>query len=103
MATLYIAEFSSIAAVGTADPQIVAMPPVAEQTVAIGATTANSSQFNAATRIIRLTPDSVCSIKVGPSTPTPPSAAVTNMRLAANAVEYFSVSPGYEVAVIANT
>lgn len=100
MATLYIAEFANIAGIGTQDPPIVGLPPIAEQTVAIGATTAASSPFNTATRIIRVTTDSVCSIKVGAPTPT---AAITNARLAANSVEYFAVPPGYEVAVIANT
>lgn len=100
MATLYIAEFANIAGIGTQDPPIVGLPPLAEQIVAISGSTTASAAFGANTRIIRLCADSVCSVKVGPPTP---SAAATNMRLAANVPEYFGVTPGYEIAVIANT
>lgn len=99
MATLYIAEFSSIASVGSTAPQIVALPPLAEQAVAIGAVTA-SNPFSGGTRVIRLNADSACSIKVGPAGTT---AATTNTRLSPNVPEYFGVAAGNILSVIANS
>jgi hypothetical protein len=100
MATLYITEFSQMSQVG--GPQ--AMPqdsPLAEQTVSIGGSSAQSSAFNVATRFVRLHCDSVCSIFLGVN----PTAALTSGRMAANQTEYRGVPQGggFQVAVIANT
>ncbi|HWU70677.1 MAG TPA: hypothetical protein VN017_04915, partial [Pseudoxanthomonas sp.] len=74
---------------------------VAEQTVAIGASSAVSSAFNASTAIVRLHTDAICSVEFGAA----PTAAATNMRLAAGQTEYFAVVPGsgFKVAVITNS
>lgn len=95
MATLYIAE-SSEGASGMA-----LVPPIAEQTVAIGGSSTPSSAFNAATRFVRLHTDAICSIAFG----TSPTATATKMRMAADQTEYFSVPAGqsYKVAVITNS
>jgi hypothetical protein len=58
-----------------------------------------SAAFNAATKIVRLHTDAICSVAFGAA----PVAAATNARLAAGATEYFGVSPGSKVAVITNT
>jgi hypothetical protein len=104
LATLYITEFSTVKGlIGTQQTDAPPMPPIAEQTVAIGAGSTQSAAFNANTHGIRLMADAVCSIVIGPATGNGPSAAATNMRLAANVPEKFTVPPGYKLAVITNS
>ena len=100
MATLYVSEFPGVLPDGNGNvPQAVQMPPLAEQTVAIGGSSAQSSAFNARTAIIRVISDSVCSVSVGPN----PTATTSMLRLAADSPEYFKVAPGQKISVIANT
>ena len=97
MATLYVSEFGDIA-IGRA--QAMTLPPLASQTVAIGGTSAaTTNAFGQNTRMIRVHTDAVCSIAVGPS----PTAVATAMRMAADTTEYFGVNPGDKIAVITNT
>lgn len=64
MATLYITEFAEIqGGDNNGKVPVVKLPPLAEQTVAIGAET-DSAAFNAATKFIRVHCDAICSIKV---------------------------------------
>jgi hypothetical protein len=111
MAVLYIAELSSLAVAVSpggwpSQPlnttTLPGMPPITEQTLAIGASVA-SAPFNALTRFVRLACDSVCSIAWSSAANPTPNATTSNMRLAANQTEYFGVSPGMKLAVIANT
>ncbi len=102
MAALYVAEFVSISGTGNFPVAGAQVAPVAEQTVAIsGSTTACANAFNAKSRFVRVHTDAICSIAFG----TAPTAAITNMRMAANQTEYFGIPPGanYKVAVITNT
>lgn len=99
MATLYITEFSTLGTAGGGAPQIAAMPPIAEQTVAIGAE-ADSAALDGQTRFVRLHCDAVCSIMIGPGNP---AATTVKMRMAADQTEYFGVQAGTKVSVIANT
>jgi hypothetical protein len=102
MAVLYITEFASQGQDARGWKMVVAdQPPAAEQTVAIGASSVQSSAFNALTKFVRVSTDAVCSIEFG----TNPTATAVNMRMAANTAEYFSVPIGasYKVAVIQNT
>lgn len=96
MATLYVAEFPT-GVVGSM--QVAAAPPLNEQTIAIGAGSVQSTAFKPSTGYVRVVSDTVCSIAFGVN----PTATATTMRLAAGAVEYFSVQPGHKVAVITNT
>lgn len=96
MAVLYISEFSSLAKL--ADIQVAMMPPLAQQTVAIGVE-AKSSAFGANTRFARVHCDAACSIVIGQS----PTATTAALRLAADHTEYFGVQPGHRLSVIANT
>lgn len=57
MATLYITEYQSIAM----PAQVPQEPPLADQTVAIGASSANSVAFSENTRLIRLHTDAIYS------------------------------------------
>lgn len=101
MATLYITEYKQLLAYYTGvTGQIVQTPPVAEQTVAIGGTSAQSSAFNANTGVIRVTTDAICSVYVGGTNPT---ATTGSSRMAVSTYEYYAVTPGDKLAVIANT
>lgn len=101
MPTLYITEF---AALGTNERNGLfaapLAPSLADQTVAIGASSVQSAAFNAAARVVRLAADKPCSVKFG----TSPTATTATMRLEAGAVEYFAVTPGSDMklAVIEN-
>lgn len=97
MATLYITEFADVNA--TQGTTIAKQPPVAEQTVAIGGSSTASSAFNQRTQYVKLSTDAICSILVGSA----PTAAATNMRMAAGQTELFQVPQGFKVAVITNT
>jgi hypothetical protein len=97
MATVYITEFRDVGRAG--DIQAPEQPPYAEQTVAIGGASAQSSAFSTATRLIRVHADAICSIAIGEN----PTATATKARFAAGQTEYFTVLPGHKIAVITNT
>lgn len=101
MTTLYITEYSALATLPAGQGQMPLEPPVAEQTVTIGASSAQSAVFHNSTRFVRLHADSICSVEFGAS----PTAASTNGRLSANQTEYRAVPVGgtLRVAVITNT
>lgn len=98
MATLYVVE--------TERPRnqwvnIANMPDIATQTVAIGGSSARTTNpFNAKTAIITISTDAICSIKIGGSSVT---AATTDFRLPADNIISFSVQPNQYIAVISNT
>jgi hypothetical protein len=106
MAVLYITEFSSSTMAGLTNTSTPSYPipapmtpPVAEQHVAIGAMSAPSAAFNAATNFVMIETDAICSLAFGAS----PVAVTTAHRMAANEVRFYGVVPGQAVAVIANT
>jgi hypothetical protein len=100
MAFLYIAEFSNVLEMTAGAVSIAATPPIVEQKVPIGAVQ-NSNPFNKATRLVRLHCDAICSVAFGNN----PTAAISNMRMAANQTEYFKVNGGPvpdQISVITN-
>ena len=99
MATLYITEFANIGRDQGQGVPATPLPPVAEQTLAIGSASAQSGPFNPATNFIRAHVDATCSIAVGAN----PTAAAGSARMAANQTEYFQVRPGDKIAVIQNS
>lgn len=99
MATLYVSEFSRLANIAGKLTGVALTAPVAEQTVAIDVGSTQSAAFNAATKVIRVHADAVCSISVG----SDPTATASLMRLAQNQTEYFGVSPGHKIAAITNS
>jgi hypothetical protein len=99
MATLYLAEFVAIGGSSNHSVQGAFSPPLAEQTVAIAGSHAESAPFNANTNFVRINVDAICSIAFGAN----PAATANNMRFAANQTEYFSVTPGQKLSVISNT
>lgn len=102
MAVLYVTEFARQGRDAAGYRMVVAEePPVANQTVAIGAGSVQSNAFNLATQFIRVHTDAICSVEVGVN----PTATVTTRRLAANTTEYFAVPEHttWKIAVITNT
>jgi hypothetical protein len=102
MAFLYVTEFAELAiGPGGRVGQIPQRPPLAEQAVAVAAGHAESNAFNAATRIVRLHSDVICSMVIG----TNPVATAANARMAANQTEFYGVPVGgaYKVSVITNS
>jgi len=108
VAFLYIEEFSALGDMNVltapfrrANGEVPQIPEVATQQVAVGVSSAPSAAFNAATVLVRLHSDAVCSIAFG----TAPTAVATSFRMAANQTEYFAVplNAGYKVATITNT
>ena len=101
MAVLYIAEYDKMGIIRGQQTAIALEPPVAEQTVSIAGSSAQSSAFNAATRYVRLHTDAICSVLFG----TDPTATAAKKRMAANQTEYFAVPAGgtHKVAVITNS
>ncbi len=103
MATLYVTEYVSQGTDPNGKMQSSAQqPPVQEQTVAIGASsTQTTNAFTANTTLVRLHSDAICSVEFG----TNPTASATKARLAANQTEYFTVpqNSNMKVAVITNT
>lgn len=101
MAVAYITEFAGLmpSPVG-GQGQVPMQPPVAEQTVAIGAE-AKSAAFNAKTRLIRVHVDAICSVLFG----TAPTATTSSARMAANQTEFHGVPPGqsFKISVVSNT
>jgi hypothetical protein len=97
MSNMYITEYGSPA--GRA--QIAQEPAIAVQKVSFTGTPGTSAAFNAATAFIRIHVDGIASIKFG----TAPTAATTDPRLPADAVEYFGVPPAgsFKVSAITNT
>jgi hypothetical protein len=101
MTTLYVTEYATIAGLpATANGQVPLEPPIADYTVAFGSA---SPAFQAATRMVRLHCDAVCSVLFGPAGAT--NATTTNQRMAANQTEYHGVPEGrgFVVSVVANT
>jgi len=101
MAKLHITEFSNLQnAVGVGhaqeSAQLPMLPPVAQQVVTF-TTTTQSAALNASTRFVRLIADADCHIEVGAD----PTATTSNMRLQADTTEYFGVTAGHKIAVIA--
>jgi hypothetical protein len=101
MATLYISEYAHLGQQAGTVVAAAEQPPLAEQTVAIGASSAQSAVFNTKTEWIGLHADVVCSILIGLT----PTATASNKRLAAGVDYMFKVQRGQNcrLAVITNS
>ncbi len=101
MATLYIAEIELLG-LDAHGAEIMApkMPPIVEQTVAIGMSSAPcTNAFTTRTRFVQIGTDAVCSIAFGVA----PVATTSNQRMAANETRFVTVNSGDKIAVIANS
>jgi len=100
MATLYITELNAQGVDNGKHIVPAAMlPALANQTVTLTATSAQSSALNEFTTMVRLFTDTACFVLVGAD----PTALTTSMPLAANGDGYFCVTPGQSLKVAART
>lgn len=74
---------------------VIAMPPLAEQTVTF-TTSTQSNAFNTATRLVRVQSDADCHVAVGAD----PTATTSGVPMTAGQAEYFAVTGGHKIAVI---
>lgn len=100
MAFLYITEFSGLDPGSGRNTQVASLPPLAQQKLAIGGET-DSTALNVRTKIVRLHTDAICHVAYAASGEA--TAAITGLRMSAEATEYFSVAGGGEISVIAGT
>jgi hypothetical protein len=105
MATLTVCEYQTLPNLGGIIPQVAQEPCVTTKTYAIGSSTAQSAAFSAGTQYVRVDTDAICRVEFGAN----PTALVGNSgantgskRMQAGAVEYFAVTPGHKIAVIAD-
>ena len=103
MATLYIKEFpdQGLSAINAPMPFPLENGSVTEQTVAIGASSAQSAAFQNSTQLVRVVTDAICSIKIG----TNPTALAIHQRLSVGESYTFAVpkNSGFKIANIINT
>jgi hypothetical protein len=99
MAILYVTEFRDQIRVEAGTSGIAKAPPVTEQTIAVSTAAQSTAAFNAATRLIRVHTDAICSIKIG----TTVTATSVSARMVAGATEYFGVTPGDQLSCVSNS
>lgn len=80
--------------------EVAQMPALTKQNLNFisGGPAVASSAFGASTRLIRVHAKAACSIVVGAN----PTATTDDTPMAANSTEYFGVSPGDKLSVIAS-
>lgn len=110
MSVITITEYATIALqqVGGLAAQVPLEPPLAEQAIAITASSVQSAAFNKNTTLVRINIDgtAACAVTFGLNpTATVPSAGAGSGRISANGTEYRAVMKGqsYKVAFIATT
>ena len=99
--TLFVTEFRSARNARSGLDPIASQPPLAEQTVAVGAASTQSAVLNVATDMVRVHALANCCISFAGN----PTATAASMRLAAGQTEYFSVTTksDLKIAAIAST
>jgi hypothetical protein len=110
VSVITITEYATIAIpqVGGLGMQVPQEPPLAEQAIAITASSVQSAAFNAKTTLVRINIDGTAAAAVtfGTNpTATIPSAGLGSGRISANGAEYRGVPKGqsFKVAFIATT
>jgi hypothetical protein len=98
MPKLYISEYAVLAEARSGTAQAAAEPALATQAVDYTAGATFSAVFTSQTKIVRLQPDTVCSVRFGGD-----EATTNHMRMAAGQTEYFGVQPNSQLSVIPNT
>jgi len=76
---------------------VIKEPSLADQTVNFTDTAGTSAAFSTATRLIRVSTDSKCAFKIAAN----PTAVVTDKEMPAGHVEYFCVTAGHKISMIA--
>lgn len=99
MATLYITEYATAPIVSGHPIAIAAEPGVTTQTVTPITASAQSAAFSAQTRYIGVICDGIFSYSIGSN----PTATTSTMRIPADTLVYFAVTPTHKIAAITNT
>ena len=97
MATLTVVEGSEALRVKEGYLQVMKMPPVTVQSLAIGSLNV-SNAFTSTTTIIRVFADVACNIAIGDNPDAESSTEA--FPLTVGQTEYFGVNPGAKIAVI---
>jgi hypothetical protein len=102
---LHITEYANVAFLPNAVGMIPQEAPLADYTVAIGSSSAQSPAFQPGTRLVRVETDTICSLLFGFTLGGGPVATTSNGRFIAGQTEYRGVPEGgrMQVAVIVNT
>jgi hypothetical protein len=99
MATLYIREYPDFPVSQGSKLPAPPEPAVAKQTVSFTGTAGQSSAFNAKTKCIGITADSIFAYEVG----SDPTAVTTDFRVLSGTILYLGVQPGQKISAIVNT
>lgn len=102
MATLYITEYSRLMIDDRGATVVVGQEPSLTQTAAIGGGSTQSAAFRPNTKFVRLHTDAICNVAFSADT-SAVAIANASLRLAANQTEFFGISGGGLLAVIAGT
>lgn len=97
MSTLYVTEYARSGIDSRSTLPAAEVPSITTQAVTIGASSTQSSAFNAQTTLVRVHTDAKCHIMFGAD----PTATTSLARMAADTTEYFAVKAGHKIAVIA--
>lgn len=100
MATLYVTEFSSaVSGIGSAFAPVLPQPALAQQNLAIGATTNPSAAFTSKTNAVELYADAACTFIFGAAGAVP-AVVVGGNRMASGERRVYAVPPGGYISVI---
>jgi hypothetical protein len=103
MATLNVTEYTTPFTNASRGIAMARAPKVAQNNVAIGGTSTQSSAFAATTKMIRVETDVICCIEIGANPTAIVLGATMTQRMVAGQTEYFYVTSGHKIAVIAST
>jgi hypothetical protein len=97
VAKLYISEFTKVGGDAGSLVPVAMLPSMGNQVVAIGGASAQSAALRADTQYVRVIADVPASVLIG----TNPTATVNSPLIGPYAAEYFAVTGGQKIAVIA--
>lgn len=99
MSTVDITEYSSVAADGNGRQVAAGIEPSRfRHQLPVSLASAQSIAMNENTKFVRIHTDSTIRIEFG----SDPTASATSQRMVGNSTEYFGVTPGIKIAVIAS-
>jgi hypothetical protein len=97
---LYVSEFQTLLNDASSGSLLPRCPPVATQLIPFGAWPAVSLRFSPSTRLIRVQANGICAVAIGGAAPV---ATTAGQRMTSGLTEYFAVTPGDQLGVIATT
>lgn len=99
MATVDITEYNNVAADGLGNRVAAGVEPARVlQQLSVSGVSAQSASLNETTKFVRVHTDSTIRIAFGAD----PVASAASQRMVGNSTEYFGVTPGIKIAIIAS-